>query len=108
MAGMVVGWRVTPGGDPIYWLGPNPRSGSQAENDLVAIRPKDMATHSLIVAQSGSGKSFFLGRLIEELLLHTRAKCVIFDPNADFGRVDTVQDAGMWTHAAYDRVAPGA
>src|SRR5260370_22987817 len=37
-----------------------------------------------IVGQYGSGKSVFLARLIEELLICTQARCIIMDPNADF------------------------
>nr|WP_256468823.1 DUF87 domain-containing protein [Bradyrhizobium sp. 173] len=38
----------------------------------------------LVVGQSGSGKSFMLARLMEEILLRTRARIVIVDPNGDF------------------------
>jgi DNA helicase HerA-like ATPase len=33
---------------------------------MVSIPTKKIAKHVEIIAQSGSGKSFFLGRLIEE------------------------------------------
>jgi hypothetical protein len=102
MSHLVLGWKVTPGGDPSYWLTPKRRAGSQLDKDLVLVRADAMATHSLVLAQSGSGKSFFLGRLIEELLLRTRAKCIIFDPNADFWKADEVQDAKLWTGADYN------
>jgi hypothetical protein len=61
-----------------------------------------MANHTAIIAQSGSGKSFFLGRLIEEIVLKTRARCIIFDPNADFRKFDEVEKDGLWKKAKYD------
>ena len=47
-------------------------------------------------------KSFFLGRLVEEILLQTKARCVIFDPNADFRRIAQTVDASRWKKAKYD------
>jgi hypothetical protein len=71
---LVLGWRVGENDlyrDPAYF-----RSASQrtppSESDLVAIPPEAMDAHSAIFAQSGSGKSTFLGRLVEEILLKTR------------------------------------
>jgi hypothetical protein len=61
-----------------------------------------MGSHTAIIAQSGSGKSFFLGRLIEELMLQTRSRCVVFDPNADFRKVYEPKLAKLWEKAAYD------
>jgi hypothetical protein len=60
-----------------------------------------MEAHTIIIAQSGSGKSFFLGRLIEELLLATKARALILDPNSDFRRVQEVQGESLWTNAKY-------
>ena len=40
--------------------------------------------HTLVVGQSGSGKSFFVARLVEEILTRTRARVVALDPNGDF------------------------
>ena len=36
--------------------------------------------------QSGSGKTYALGMLLEQLLIHTELPMVVFDPNADFVR----------------------
>ncbi len=60
--------------------------------------------HTAIIAQSGSGKSFFLGRLIEEIILNTQARCVILDPNADFRKIDKAQPETLWTDAKYDPI----
>jgi DNA helicase HerA-like ATPase len=53
-----------------------------------SIDPVGLMKHSLILAQSGSGKSFMIGRLLEELILETKANIVILDPNSDFIRLE--------------------
>jgi DNA helicase HerA-like ATPase len=47
-----------------------------------------LAAHTAIIAQSGSGKSFMLGRFLEELVGKTRARLLILDPNCDFAKFD--------------------
>ncbi len=79
-----LGWQVTEDYEPRFWLKRDARAGSQTEKDLVMISSPKLAAHTVIIAQSGSGKSSFLGRLVEELLLWTRARCLILDPNSDF------------------------
>lgn len=51
---------------------------------LVELSPAGLLHHTLVLGQSGSGKSFCVARLIEELVLRTRARVVIIDPNGDF------------------------
>lgn len=101
---LTLGWQVTPSGDPRYWLNPAARPGSQSPSELVRVPANTMACHTAICAQSGSGKSYFLGRLIEELLLQTKVACVIFDPNADFRKVHEIEDANLWKQASYDPI----
>jgi hypothetical protein len=96
-----LGWQVTPAGQPRYWLRTNAQPGHQQDSDLVQVRPQDMTAHSVIIAQSGSGKSFFLGRLIEELTLMTKARCVILDPNADFLRIGEI-NGQIWESVGYN------
>jgi hypothetical protein len=60
-----------------------------------------MDSHTVIVAQSGSGKSFFLGRLVEELLMRTKCRCLIFDPNGDFSCMDQINE-DVWQESSYD------
>jgi hypothetical protein len=98
----VLGWRLTPNLDPVYWLNKKAKPGQQSESDLVSVPATLAATHTAIIAQSGSGKSFFLGRLIEELCLRTKARCVVLDPNSDFSRIYDPQDAKVWRDAGYD------
>src|SRR5438105_1290563 len=101
-ARMVLGWQVTPTLEPKYWLGSKSKPGKQSRADLVTVPPDTIANHTAIIAQSGSVKSFFLGRLIEEIVLKTRARCIIFDPNADFKKIDEVVKDGLWKKAKYD------
>lgn len=85
------------------------REGSRGEGlldlliDKETTRPDPIgadgfACHTAVLAQSGSGKSFLLGRLVEELLLKTKARVVVLDPNSDFVRLPQV-DATAWTRA---------
>src|ERR1700719_274025 len=68
---LVLGWKVTKGLEPQHWEQQNARPGKHKLTDVVSAVPKSIAHHTVIIAQSGSGKSFFLGRLIEEILLKT-------------------------------------
>src|SRR5437016_3015754 len=101
---LTLGW-VVRNRDPKYWLSddPKPMPGKQHADDLVCIPAHLMAAHTAIIAQSGSGKSFFLGRLVEELMLQTSAKCLILDPNADFRRIHETKEESLWKKAEYDR-----
>lgn len=102
MPQLVLGWQVGEGLDPSYWTTPKARPGSHRSVDLFQVQPSACAAHTAIIAQSGSGKSSFLGRLVEEIALQTRAKCLILDPNADFRRLSEVVDQTLWTNAKYD------
>jgi hypothetical protein len=99
---LVLGWRVDSNLNPSYWLEKGARPGAQPNSALVTMPAPSLGCHSAIIAQSGSGKSFFLGRLVEELLLATKARCVILDPNADFRRIKEVVSPTLWTNAGYD------
>src|SRR5271156_4722063 len=93
---LILGWQVNPTLAPRYWLDPTAQAGGQSEQDLVRVPAEALGSHTAIVAQSGSVKSFFLGRLVEELLLQTKARCIIFDPNADFRRIAEPVSADRW------------
>jgi len=100
---LTLGWQVNNALLPRYWLltsGAKP--GAQSDSDLVRTVAADVGCHTAIVAQSGSGKSFFLGRLLEEILINTKARCVVFDPNADFRRVQEVVSGNFWNKVKYD------
>lgn len=98
---LVLGWQVNTEGHPIYWLNENVKVGLQHNSDLLRVSADVMDSHTVIVAQSGSGKSFFLGRLVEELLMRTKCRCLIFDPDGDFSRMDQINE-GVWQERSYD------
>lgn len=100
---LTLGWEVV-GQDPRYWLSELSSPGKQSDNDLVRVPAQLAGAHTAIIAQSGSGKSFFLGRLIEELMLQTSASCLVFDPNGDFMKIRDSAPQELWTEARYDRL----
>ncbi|MET0479978.1 MAG: ATP-binding protein [Mycetocola sp.] len=51
------------------------------------LLPHRFNRHTFWCGQSGSGKTYALGVVLEQLLLHTGLPMVIFDPNGDFVRV---------------------
>ncbi|MEF2978308.1 ATP-binding protein [Subtercola sp. YIM 133946] len=70
--------------------------GVQVSNPAVPARllPHRFNRHTFWCGQSGSGKTYALGVLIEQLLSHTDLPVIIFDPNSDFVRLDeTLPDA---------------
>jgi hypothetical protein len=102
---LTLGWTVDEASlAPLYWYDSGAKPGNQSDDQLVRVPADTVGCHTAIIAQSGSGKSFFLGRLVEELMLATRARCVILDPNADFRRVAEIVDADLWKKASYDPI----
>jgi hypothetical protein len=63
--------------------------------------------HTFLCGQSGSGKTYSLGLVLERLLLETDLRIVVLDPNSDFvrlGRVREGADGGLAER--YEGVAP--
>jgi hypothetical protein len=52
----------------------------------VALDAGGLNRHTFLCGQSGSGKTFSLGIVLERLLLETDLRMVILDPNSDFVR----------------------
>ena len=48
--------------------------------------------HTFMCGQSGSGKTYSLGLVLEQLLVGTSLRMVILDPNSDYIRLSDVQD----------------
>ena len=74
--------------------------------------------HTFLCGQSGSGKTYSLGVILERLLMETDLRIVVLDPNSDFVRLGNVRDgadpvlAGRYQKAAeavavYSADAPG-
>jgi uncharacterized protein len=51
------------------------------------LRAQGFGRHTFLCGQSGSGKTYALGVLLERLLLGTGLRMVVLDPNADFVRL---------------------
>lgn len=68
---------------PLGWpMGPPAAQAAAVKEFLVG--------HTLILGQSRSGKTNAARRLLEEVLLWTEARIVLFDPNGDFRWLDQV------------------
>jgi uncharacterized protein len=48
--------------------------------------------HTFLCGQSGSGKTYSLGLVLERLLLETELRIVVLDPNSDFVRLGQVRN----------------
>lgn len=57
------------------------------------LRAKGFNRHTFMCGQSGSGKSYALGVLLEQILIDTDLPMVILDPNADFVRLGETLDS---------------
>jgi DNA helicase HerA-like ATPase len=51
------------------------------------LLPRRFNRHTFWCGQSGSGKTYALGVVLEQLIAHTALPVVIFDPNSDFVRL---------------------
>lgn len=100
---LVLGWTVNRAFEPVHWIRQGAVGGDVREEDLVSVGAEKIAAHTAVIAQSGSGKSFFLGRLLEEMLLQSKVRCLVFDPNGDFRRISRVKPGSAWKKAGYDR-----
>lgn len=49
--------------------------------------------HTLVCGQSGSGKTYSLGVVLERLLLETDLRIAVLDPNSDYVRLGELSDA---------------
>lgn len=55
------------------------------------LLPKRFNRHTFWCGQSGSGKTYALGVVLEQLIAHTALPVVILDPNSDFIRLGEVR-----------------
>jgi uncharacterized protein len=64
--------------------------------------------HTFLCGQSGSGKTYSLGLILERLLADTELRLVILDPNSDYVRLGSVREGADAAPAArYREVAGG-
>ncbi|MEO1061424.1 MAG: ATP-binding protein [Actinomycetota bacterium] len=62
------------------------------------LQAKGFGRHTFLCGQSGSGKTYTLGLVLERLLLETDIRLVVLDPNSDYvnlARVRPKADAGL-------------
>jgi DNA helicase HerA-like ATPase len=72
------------------------------------IRADGFARHTFFCGQSGSGKTYSLGAILEQLLLETTLRIIVLDPNSDFVRLhETRPEVATEVLARYSSVAPG-
>lgn len=67
------------------------------------LDPRRFNRHTFWCGQSGSGKTYALGVVLEQLLLHTELPMLILDPNADFVRLAETRGGAPVEHS--DRLA---
>jgi uncharacterized protein len=73
-----------------------------------ALDPGGFNRHTFMCGQSGSGKTYSLGLVLEQLLLGTSLRMIILDPNSDYIRLSEVRDgADPAIAAAYAAAARG-
>ncbi len=60
---------------------------AHAEGVAFPVHAKGFARHTFFCGQSGSGKTYSLGAILEQLLLETELRIVVLDPNSDFVRL---------------------
>src|SRR5262249_36438415 len=71
------------------------------------IDPAGFNRHTFLCGQSGSGKTYSLGLVLERLLLDTELRMVILDPNSDFVRLREARaDADPAAAARLAELAP--
>src|SRR5262249_14608001 len=58
--------------------------GKKKEGSRVFLKAEGFKRHTFLTGQSRSGKSFALGVILEQLLLATKLRVVVVDPNSDF------------------------
>ena len=104
-------WTATPRPSMTRWFAPPPgrkcRPGSRAARGATrdcrwaswrwpptcpaSRTPGGFNRHTFLCGQSGSGKTYSLGVILERLLTETDLRLVILDPNSDFVRLGQVR-----------------
>ena len=71
-----------------------------------ALRADGFDRHTFLCGQSGSGKTFALGVILERLLLETDLKIVILDPNSDFVRLNRTRSLADVNRTSSSELSP--
>ena len=118
--------RVAAGAEVQAWLERSARPGAKLQLGELALAAGvpcladagGFDRHTFLCGQSGSGKTYSLGVILERLLIETDLRLVILDPNSDFVRLGKVRGgadpalAGRYQEpargvAVYSAGAPG-
>jgi DNA helicase HerA-like ATPase len=73
-----------------------------------ALDAAGFGRHTFLCGQSGSGKTYSLGVLLEHLLMETRLRVVVLDPNSDYVRIGELRAGADPTAAGRYRERAGA
>src|SRR5215212_10325692 len=76
------------------------------EGVRAALRAEGFDRHTFLCGQSGSGKTFALGVILERLLLETDLRIVILDPNSDFVRLDRIRSLADVNRTSSSELSP--
>jgi uncharacterized protein len=77
-----------------------------AEGVPLVLDPGAFDRHTFLCGQSGSGKTYALGTILERMLAETSLRVVVIDPNSDFVRLSELRDdADSAVLARYTTVA---
>jgi DNA helicase HerA-like ATPase len=71
------------------------------------IRMAGFNRHTFVCGQSGSGKTFSLGVILERLITQTSLRIVVLDPNGDFVRLTELRDDPAVNRTRRVPAAPG-
>jgi hypothetical protein len=55
------------------------------------LRSQGFGRHTFLCGQSGSGKTYALGVILEQLMLGTELRMIVLDPNADFVKLGEIR-----------------
>lgn len=70
------------------------------------LRAKGFDRHTFLCGQSGSGKTFALGVILERLLLQTDLRIVVLDPNSDFVGLDRIRSLADVNRTSSREISP--
>jgi uncharacterized protein len=70
------------------------------------LRANGFDRHTFLCGQSGSGKTFALGVILERLLLETDLKIIILDPNSDFVSLDRMRSLAEVNRTSSRELSP--
>jgi hypothetical protein len=104
---------ATPDEVDAWFAGIRPGRSALAIGDLLlapgvpaALDAGGFNRHTFMCGQSGSGKTYSLGLVLEQLLVSTSLRMVVLDPNSDYVRLSEVRDeSGSPESTAYAAAA---